>query len=273
MSSDASPYVLGHSQEELARLQRQAEFFAEATTDILTRAGIAKGMRVLDVGCGVGDVSLIAADLVGPTGSVVGIDQSEDALAVARARTVATDRPWVSFERSDVNEFEGGGAYDAVVGRFILLHLTDPVETLRRLTSQLRPDCVVSFIEMDIGTATAVPGFQLFDDCMGWITELYRRSGFEPNMGSKLYGVFRAAGLTPDLTGSCRIEAGPAAAAHDYITDSIRSIMPHLARHGIASPERIMIETLRERLRQDAISGDHCFIFPRFIGAWARCPT
>jgi cyclopropane fatty-acyl-phospholipid synthase-like methyltransferase len=50
--------VLGHSAGELARLERQAEIFAEITENILRRAGIGRGMRILDIGCGVGDVSL-----------------------------------------------------------------------------------------------------------------------------------------------------------------------------------------------------------------------
>jgi ubiquinone/menaquinone biosynthesis C-methylase UbiE len=270
MSSDSTHYVLGHTQEELERLQRQAEFFAEPTAEILTAAGLSKGMQVLDVGCGVGDVSLIAADLVGPTGSIVGLDRSEAALSVARARAVATDRNWVSFELGDVNNFGGAQSYDAVIGRFILLHLTSPADMLRRLAGQLKRNCIVSFIEMDIGTATAVPGFPLFDLCMGWIVEMYRRAGFEPNMGSKLYGAFRAAGLSPQLAGSCRVEAGPTPAALDYITDSIRSAMPVLEKLGIAGAEEIQIDTLSQRLHREATGGDHCLIFPRFIGAWAR---
>lgn len=265
-------YVLGHTQKELARLQRQSEFFREPTIDILRRAGLQRGMRVLDVGCGAGDVSLIAAELVGPTGSVLGIDRSEDALVTGRARAAEADRPWIAFECCDVNEFGDAASFDAVIGRFILLHLKNPIETLRRVTRQLSPNSIVSFIEMDLSTATAVPGFPLFDDCMGWLVEMYRRSGLEPDMGSRLYGVFRAAGLTPELSGSSRIEAGPAAIAHEYITDSIRSAMPYLDKLGIASPAEIDIETLADRLHAEAVDGDHCFIFPRFIGAWARRP-
>jgi SAM-dependent methyltransferase len=270
MSSDTTHYVLGHTEEELARLQRQAEFFAEPTAEILTSAGLSEGMRVLDVGCGVGDVSLIAADLVGATGSVVGLDRSDAALSVARARAAATQRDWVGFEVGDVNNLGDVRSYDAVIGRFILLHMTSPADTLRRLAGQVRSDCVVSFIEMDIGTATAVPGFPLFDLCMGWIVEMYLRAGFEPNMGSKLYGAFRAAGLSPQLAGSCRVEAGPTPAALDYITDSIRSALPALEKLGIATPEEVQIESLNDRLHRDATGGDQCLIFPRFIGAWAR---
>ena len=70
----ASAYVLGHSERELERLRLQAQLIDPITRQFLIEAGIAPGMRVLDVGCGAGDVALLAADLVGPTGQVVGVD-------------------------------------------------------------------------------------------------------------------------------------------------------------------------------------------------------
>ena len=75
-----SDYVLGHSRPEIDRLQRQAEMLRPITERLLVAAGVEPGMRVLDIGCGPGDVSTLIADLVGPTGSVVGIDPSAEAL-------------------------------------------------------------------------------------------------------------------------------------------------------------------------------------------------
>ena len=63
-------YVLGHSDRELERLRRQGALFSDLTRDLLVRAGLKKAMHVLDIGCGVGDVSLIAADLVSQEGTV-----------------------------------------------------------------------------------------------------------------------------------------------------------------------------------------------------------
>jgi len=82
-------YVLGHSAEELNRLIDQARLFGELTEDVFVRAGIGPGMRVLDVGCGAGDVSFLLARMVGPSGTVVGVDRSEDAVAMANARARA----------------------------------------------------------------------------------------------------------------------------------------------------------------------------------------
>ena len=66
---DVAGYSLGHSESELARLQKQAEFYAEFTRNVLLKAGLRRGMRVLDVGCGAGDVSIEAARIVGDTGA------------------------------------------------------------------------------------------------------------------------------------------------------------------------------------------------------------
>jgi ubiquinone/menaquinone biosynthesis C-methylase UbiE len=68
---------LGHSESELQRLLNQSHFYGELTEEVLKRAGIAKGMHILDVGCGAGDVSFLAASIVGPAGSVLGVDSSD----------------------------------------------------------------------------------------------------------------------------------------------------------------------------------------------------
>src|SRR5262245_20978923 len=70
----ADVYVMGHTDRERRRLALQASILQPFTEQLFRRAGIATGMHVLDVGCGVGDVSLLAARLIGRTGSVTSID-------------------------------------------------------------------------------------------------------------------------------------------------------------------------------------------------------
>ena len=81
MSDRNSGYQLGSADDELARLELQGRALSPATYMIFDAAGIRPGMRVLDLGCGVGDVAFVAADLVGPDGYVVGVDRSPEALA------------------------------------------------------------------------------------------------------------------------------------------------------------------------------------------------
>jgi ubiquinone/menaquinone biosynthesis C-methylase UbiE len=82
-----SIYILGHSQAEIRRLINQATILRPTTERLLRSAGIEQSMRVLDVGCGAGDVSMLAGRLVGASGSVVGIDLNADILAVPRERS------------------------------------------------------------------------------------------------------------------------------------------------------------------------------------------
>jgi precorrin-6B methylase 2 len=103
MSPQHAPsYPLGYSSNESDRLERQGAFLNELTAEVLKRAGLRPGMRILDVGCGMGDVTLLAALLVGPTGSVVGIDRDAEGMNRARARAAAAEVANVEFRQAEL---------------------------------------------------------------------------------------------------------------------------------------------------------------------------
>jgi cyclopropane fatty-acyl-phospholipid synthase-like methyltransferase len=84
------PYVMGRSEDEARRLEERAEFFARPTRLLFEDAGITTGMKVLDIGSGPGDVALLAAELVGPSGRVVGVDVNPAVAAAAPAASART---------------------------------------------------------------------------------------------------------------------------------------------------------------------------------------
>ena len=267
---DTRTYVLGHSGRELARLERQGQLFAQATEDVLTSAGLKPGMRVLDIGCGVGDVSLLAARIVGREGSVQGVDRSDDALEMARQRAFANGISWVRFDNADINALRVDEPFDAVTGRFILLYFADPVAVLNNLIRLVRPGGILAFLEMDISAARVEPPMALFEQAAGWITGVYRRVAIEPDMGSKLASSFFAAGLAPSLLGTSRVEEGSDAYAYEYVAETVRSLLPRIIEFGLATEAEVDVDTLADRLREAALTGRHRFTLPRLVGAWSR---
>src|SRR3954463_11117379 len=136
-------YILGHGSEEHRRLMLQSRFVGELTESVFARAGLAQGMRVLDIGCGAGDVSFLAAAFVGPSGSVLGIDQSPESISLARERAKAAGLAHVRVEVARLEEFREEGPFDALVGRLVLLYLKEPAVVLRQLAERVRPGGVV----------------------------------------------------------------------------------------------------------------------------------
>src|SRR4051794_30009243 len=94
-------YALARAQEEYERLTRQAAFLHDTTRRLFRTAGVIPGLRVLDIGSGAGDVAFLAAKLVGPHGSVVGVDVDGAALNVARGRAEAMGLTNVRFVEGD----------------------------------------------------------------------------------------------------------------------------------------------------------------------------
>ena len=265
-------YVLGQSEREHQRLVAQARLFGDLTERLFRRAGIAYGMRVLDAGCGVGDVSFLAASLVGPQGRVVGVDRAPEAVEAARARARLARLEHVTFERCGLDALPEFGTFDAIVGRLVLMYQPDPAGTLRRLLERVRPGGLVVFQEMEMGLARTVSGASpLFDTCAEWIRATFRKAGFEPNMGGLLFSAFRKAGLPdPEMALEGRIDGRVGSAAYSGVAEEVRSLLPAMVKHGVASEEEVEIETLALRLELEITRTGSVVLMPPLIGAWAR---
>jgi ubiquinone/menaquinone biosynthesis C-methylase UbiE len=268
-------YALGYSQSEFKRLERQGAFIRDLTEDVLKRAGLKPGMHVLDVGCGVGDVSLIAAELVGPTGSVRGIDRSPEAVATAERRAVETGQfHSVRFAAAELDAFQPDETFDALIGRLILMYLPNPATTLRRLCEHVRPGGVIAFQEMAMTAAWGIPETPQLHQCKRWVMETFERGGFETEMGPKLFATFLAAGLpAPQMICSGRVEGGAQSPVYDYLAETMRSLLPAMERLGVATAAEVGIDTLAERLCEEAVAHTACMMLPPpLIGAWTRIP-
>jgi 2-polyprenyl-3-methyl-5-hydroxy-6-metoxy-1,4-benzoquinol methylase len=123
-------YPFESSDHERQRLQRQADILSDITEQVFRRAGIAPGMRILDVGSGAGDVAFLARKLIGKKGSVIGTDRDMDQVAYATRRARSFGYTNVQFITSDYPELVLDGTVDAVVGRYVLGFACDPVAAL-----------------------------------------------------------------------------------------------------------------------------------------------
>jgi ubiquinone/menaquinone biosynthesis C-methylase UbiE len=267
-------YPLGYSDAEGKRLTDQGAMLKDLTEELLLRAGLSPGMRVLDLGCGVGDVSLLAAQIVGESGSVLAVDRAVSSLENARRRAKQCGAAKVTFVEADLTTFEPGETFNAMIGRFVLLYLAEPAGVLRRLLPNLRSGGVVAFHEYDISTFGQTTHSPFFTELQRWVFEGFRAGGAELDMGSRLYSTFLRAGLPcPELTAAQLAFCGPHAPAYEYATRVVRSLLPTIERHGIATAADVQIDTLADRFRADAVSREAIVFVPRLVGAWARTPN
>jgi 2-polyprenyl-3-methyl-5-hydroxy-6-metoxy-1,4-benzoquinol methylase len=266
-------YVLGHSAEELNRLIDQARLFGELTEDVFVRAGIGPGMRILDVGCGAGDVSFLLARLVGPSGAIVGVDRSEDAVATATARAQAMGLAQVGFSQGEIDDISLDQPVDAAVGRFVLMYSPEPSITLRRVAANVRPGGIVVFQEMNVAEATSFPQVELFEQSMRWIVETLDREKAKNLMGLELYRTFIEAGLPPpQMIMGARVEGSSDSLGYQIVAQVVKSLLPVMEKLGIAKEKEVQIDTLAQRLRDEVVSQDAVIVLPPLVGAWTRIP-
>jgi ubiquinone/menaquinone biosynthesis C-methylase UbiE len=271
LSGTTTSYLLGHADAEVQRLRLQAHLYEQPTEQALRVAGLEPGMRVLDIGCGPGDVSLIAARLVGPTGRVIGIDASPDIVALARQRAAEDSVTTVSFEHSAVDDITPDEPVDAVIGRLILMHLPDPVAALRRLATLVRPDGIIAFCEFDVTAARSVPWLPTWETATEAIASAFRGAGLDPQFGTTLHRLFRRAGLAaPTLTISAPVGTAEDTEHAAYVANSWRLMRPFAERLGDVDGRLADPETLQSNLCNEIATADGMAVLPALITAWSR---
>jgi enediyne biosynthesis protein CalE5 len=108
-------------------------------------ARLRQGHHVLDLGSGTGYPALLAAQVVGPKGSVVGIDLAEQMLAAAERKAQRLGLMNVRFQTGDVTALPfGAGSFDAVTSRFCLMFLPEIPKAVEEIRRVLNPGAWVA---------------------------------------------------------------------------------------------------------------------------------
>ena len=265
-------YALGYSDSEHERLIRQAAIIAPITERFFREAGIGAGQRVLDLGSGLGDVSMLVARLVGPSGKVVGIERDAMSIERAQARVSAAGFRNVSFLNTDVNNIVTDQRFDAAVGRFILTFLADPVSVLQSVLRLVRPGGVLAFQE-----GSWIPMLALGDRLPLWscvlraIHDTVVRSGANPEMGLALYPIFQEIGL-PAPRMHLEIPLGSEPNFIRVISDLLCSLQPLAQAHNVLLEELGELNTLRDRMCAEIAAANTVVTLIPLVGVWAQKP-
>jgi SAM-dependent methyltransferase len=266
----AVDYALGYTDAEQARLIRQATLIAPHTERLFREAGIGVGHRVLDLGSGMGDVSMLVAGLVGASGEVVGIERDATSIERAQARVARAGLRNVSFLNADVNNIVTDRPFDAVVGRFILMFLPDPVSVLRSVSRLVRPGGVLAFQE-----PSWIPMLAFGDRLPLWscvlrsIHETILRSGANPEMGLALYPIFQEVGL-PAPKMHLEIPLGSDVDFLRVISDMVCSLRPLAEQHNVSLEELGGLDTLPDRICAEIAAANTVVSVVPLLGAWSR---
>jgi ubiquinone/menaquinone biosynthesis C-methylase UbiE len=265
----SSDYVIAGGQQGFDRLRVLSRVWGDSTESLLRTVGAGTGMRCLDVGCGAGDVTLLLASMVGPAGAVVGSDCDRVQLDLVEQEVGRLGVTNVTLVYEDVMDLDASGQYDVVYSRFLLEHLVDPLEAVRRMWRAVRPGGVLVAEDGDFLAEFCEPPHPGFDFWQYAYQETLRRHGGDPLSGRRLHSRFRQAGI-PDpqlelvqyvyLTGEGKLMP--------YLT--LDRTAPRVVSSGVATPDEVDVAlTQLAALANDTTSAVSS---PRLFQCWARKP-
>lgn len=268
-------YVLNRSEREFDRLDLQGIIYRDATRRALTSAGISPGMRVLDVGCGSGDVTRLTAELVGACGSVLGVDMNAESIQSARVRAAQLNVDNVEFQVGEAASVAQARSFDALVARFFLMHQSAPEQTLADTAKAVRPGGVILMLESHMAglldAQHSYPNSPLYDEVVRWKCRVVSAAGADIEAGLSLYRTFQAAKLpAPALRMEAPVEGGPDSLIYRYMAESVRSMLPMAQASGIDGFTSERVDGLESNLRDSVLATDGVLVCWPVVAAGCR---
>ena len=213
--------------------------------------GITPGARVLDVGCGNGDLSRYVAGLAGPGGEVVAIDRSEQALATARTINADPGAAHIEYRAVDVSgDLPDLGHFDAIVGRRVLMYLPDAAKTLERLAAMAKPDAVLAFQEhARAGLPAGLGNLALHRQLYDWNWSTVAAEGGDVGLALRLAELMQQLGLSVEEARGEAILLHPSQPS--FLPTLTHAMLPRIVERGIATVDQIDPDTLAQRIEDE----------------------
>jgi SAM-dependent methyltransferase len=267
-----APYLLGHRSDELIRLQQQPGQLAGEASWLLDRMELVRGNRVVEFGCGPRGVLDQLAARVGPSGTVIGIDQGSEAIALARAFAEATGLTNVELVHNDAsNTGFIQESFDAVFTRLVLVNVPDPEAIVAEATRLVKPGGVVAFHEADFVAHLCEPPCDAWTTLLGAYMDLFDKAGIDLRVGRRVPGLMRDAGLV-DVESRPIVHLYPPGHPRRLILPQfIGNVRPQLIDEGYFSPTELdtLVASLVAHLEDPAT----LVVSHLFLQCWGRKPV
>lgn len=267
-----STYALGYTKAESERLIRQAAQLAPLTERFFQDAGIGPGHRVLEIGSGMGDVAMLVARIVGPSGSVVGVERDQNSIQFAQARAAQAGFSNISFSQTDLTKFNPESKFDAAVGRFILQFLPDPLSVLHSLVAAVRPGGIIAFHEPQwqpyIDLLRPLP---LSHACAIAVRDTMQASGVHTDAALSLHAAFQQVGLpAPNMRMEMILGAQPGYTT--WICDLLFSLLPKARQSSVSLEALGDLQTLSARVHAEVVARNAAVPWIALVAVWSVVP-
>jgi SAM-dependent methyltransferase len=220
---------------------------------LLAAAQLSVGETVVDIGCGCGATTLAAAQAVGPTGGVYGIDLSEPMLEVARRRADVSGLSNTTLVQGDVQTHRFTGRADVAISRFGTMFFADEIAGLANMRGALRPGgrlCIATWQPLEANDWLTIPGATLLRYGTLPDTEASGRGMFAQSDAENVSRTLHAAGYAdpqfqpvtltlalganPDEAADYLAGTGPGRAALDAVPEDQRAAALDAVRAALA---------------------------------------
>jgi SAM-dependent methyltransferase len=228
---------------------------------------------VLDVGSGVGDVAMLAAKMVGPSGSVTCVERDPASLSRARSRAAAAGLGNLSFIEGNVENVTSSEAFDAAVGRLVLQYVSNPAAVVHSLAALVRPGGVMAFQDVwPLSLLHLNAHLPLRAKCARLMLQTFERAGVHLDMELVLYRAMHEAGL---LAPHMRIEVpvGDDPYIVRWLPDLFSALLPRMVRQDLDEGGIGQLDTLESRLEAERVAARSFTACVGLASGWATKPA
>jgi ubiquinone/menaquinone biosynthesis C-methylase UbiE len=267
--TEPDQYVLGYRRAEQKRLQQQAQQLAHESRWLFDQVGVTPGARVVEIGCGPHGCLEVLAEQVGPSGSVVGVERSQDACELAREMTRERGLANVEVLCRDARSTElPHGSFDFVTARLVLVNVPNPEQIVAEAIGLVRPGGCVAFHEADWIAHVCDPPSDAWTTLIDLFVTYSEKNGIDPFIGRRLPRLLRDAGLE-DVHVNPLIHVYPPGHGRRHILlDFVENLSPRLAADGLIR-EQALAE-LKTALRLHIDDPGTMVVSHLFFQAWGR---
>lgn len=269
--TEPDEYLLGYRQSEQERLQAQALQLAHESAWLFEQLPVGPGDRVVEIGCGPRGCLDLLANRVGPSGAVVGVERSDDAVAMARAFVAEQGLSNIEVVHGDARATGlPKESFDAVTCRLVLVNVPQPEEILAEAVALARPGGAVAFHEADWLPHICDPPSAAWDRAIEVLAAYSISNGIDLFVGRKLPRLLRDAGLVDVQSRPVIHVYPPGHGRRPILLDFVENLSDRLLEAGTIGSDEL--GRLKPALRDHLENPETLVLSHLFLQSWGRKP-